>query len=153
MTRFTGKTVIVTGAGIGDGGRDHRGASMTRARTSSSSGAPRKHCARRPSGFDQDRVAIHVGDVADAAVGEGAVALAVDRFGALDVLVNNAATAMIGDIEATASRRLRPDHRDQRARLCRDGEGGDARVARDEGVDRHDLVRLGPRRRLGHVRV
>lgn len=101
MTRFTGKTVIVTGAGSG------MGAAITRRFYDEGAnvvvvGRTEDKLREATEGFDQDRVAIHVGDVADAAVGEGAVALAVDRFGALDVLVNNAATAMIGDIEATA---------------------------------------------------
>jgi len=101
MTRFTGKTVIVTGAGSG------MGAAITRRFHDEGAnvvvvGRTEEKLREATSGFDQDRVAIHVGDVADAAVGTGAVALAVDRFGALDVLVNNAATAMIGDIEATA---------------------------------------------------
>lgn len=101
MTRFTGKTVIVTGAGSG------MGAAITRRFHDEGAnvvvvGRTDEKLREATSGFDQDRVAIYVGDVADAAVGKGAVALAVDRFGALDVLVNNAATAMIGDIEATA---------------------------------------------------
>ena len=43
----------------------------------------------------------HRADLADAAACAGLVAFAVERFGALDVLVNNAALTTRGDIEHT----------------------------------------------------
>jgi NAD(P)-dependent dehydrogenase (short-subunit alcohol dehydrogenase family) len=45
-----------------------------------------------------DRVAALVGDVAEAAVAQRAVALARERFGALDLLVNNAALFLLKSI-------------------------------------------------------
>jgi NAD(P)-dependent dehydrogenase (short-subunit alcohol dehydrogenase family) len=42
-----------------------------------------------------ERVAVVVGDVADSAVAREAVALAIERFGRLDVLVNNAAQFLL----------------------------------------------------------
>lgn len=101
MARFTGKTVIVTGAGSGIGAaiaqRFHdEGANIIVI------GRTEDTLREATKGFDDARVAIHAGDVADPAVGEAAVKLAVERFGGLDVLVNNAATAMGGDVESTS---------------------------------------------------
>jgi NAD(P)-dependent dehydrogenase (short-subunit alcohol dehydrogenase family) len=47
---------------------------------------------------DDERVAALVGDVADAAVAERAVAIARERFGGLDLLVNNAAQFLLKSI-------------------------------------------------------
>ncbi|MDQ2891497.1 MAG: SDR family oxidoreductase [Pseudomonadota bacterium] len=101
MARFTGKTVIVTGAGSGIGAaiaqRFHdEGANIIVI------GRTEDTLREATKGFDDARVAIYAGDVADPAVGEAAVKLAVGRFGGLDVLVNNAATAMGGDVESTS---------------------------------------------------
>ena len=100
MTRFSGKTVIVTGAGSGIGSAIARrfhdeGANIVVV------GRTEDKLRDATSEFDEARLGIQVGDVADPAIGERAVALALERFGGLNVLVNNAATAMIGDVEAT----------------------------------------------------
>lgn len=101
MARFTGKTVIVTGAGSGIG------AAIAKAFHDEGAnviviGRTEDKLREATTGFDEPRVAIHTGDVGDPAVGEAAVKLAVDRFGGLDVLVNNAATAIGGDVESTS---------------------------------------------------
>ncbi len=102
MTRFQGKTVIITGAGSGIGAGV--------ARTFSSEGAnviligrTRAKLEAVAADLPDDRTVVHPGDVADPATGESATALADQRFGGLDVLVNNAATFTMGDIEATSA--------------------------------------------------
>ena len=102
MDRFKGKTVIVTGAGSGIGAAaamlfSREGANVVLvART-------REKLERTAAGLPAERVAIHPGDTADPAVAAGAVATALQRFGGLDTLVNNAATVIVGDVEATGA--------------------------------------------------
>jgi len=101
MNRFNEKTVLVTGAasGIGlatarrfldEGARvvmlDIDGASLEQAAAS----------------LPQNRVLVHVGDTADKQTATAAVKAAVERFGALDILINNAGMATEGDIMATS---------------------------------------------------
>lgn len=100
MPRFADKTVLVTGAGSGIGAGTARafaaeGANLVLV------GRTRDKLERVAANMPTQRVAISLGDVADPAVAQAAVALAVERFGALDVLVNNAATFVVGEIEAT----------------------------------------------------
>jgi len=70
--------------------------------------------ARRPGPGDAlvarlgpDRTAFVAGSVADRTVAERATAEAFDRFGALDVLVNNAALDHVGPLETTPEHEVR----------------------------------------------
>jgi NAD(P)-dependent dehydrogenase (short-subunit alcohol dehydrogenase family) len=70
--------------------------------------------ARRPdpgaalaSRIGSEQALFLAGDVADRAVAEHAVAAAVERFGALDVLVNNAALDHVGDLATTPEHDVR----------------------------------------------
>ena len=101
MADFTGKTVIVTGAGsgIGEGIASHFAAAGANVVA-----VGRDEAKLRAALGDvaPDRLLIHPADVADPATATRVVAAAVERFGALDVLVNNAAAFAVGTIEATA---------------------------------------------------
>jgi NAD(P)-dependent dehydrogenase (short-subunit alcohol dehydrogenase family) len=67
--------------------------------------------ARRPEALDdlatQDRVAVIGLDVTDPAQREAAVAQARERFGRIDVLVNNAGRTQVGAVEETTEDELR----------------------------------------------
>lgn len=97
MARFTAKTVIVTGAGSGIGAATAarfagEGASVVLA------GRTRGKLDRVAAGFDPARTLVHEADVSDLAAVEALVAAAVERFGGLDVLVNNAGVAELGGL-------------------------------------------------------
>jgi NAD(P)-dependent dehydrogenase (short-subunit alcohol dehydrogenase family) len=66
---------------------------------------------RRTDGLDDlagdDRVLVTQLDVTDAAQREAAVAAALDRFGRIDVLVNNAGRTQVGAVEETTDDELR----------------------------------------------
>jgi NAD(P)-dependent dehydrogenase (short-subunit alcohol dehydrogenase family) len=66
---------------------------------------------RRTDGLDDlagdDRVLVARLDVTDAAQREAAVAAALDRFGRIDVLVNNAGRTQVGAVEETTDDELR----------------------------------------------
>jgi NAD(P)-dependent dehydrogenase (short-subunit alcohol dehydrogenase family) len=86
--RFTDKIVAITGGGSGIGQEVARqfvaeGASVV---INGRSGAKLKEAARA---IDPSVVTLE-GDISDPAIGEALVRTAVDRFGRLDVLVNNA---------------------------------------------------------------
>jgi NAD(P)-dependent dehydrogenase (short-subunit alcohol dehydrogenase family) len=89
--RFTGKIVVVTGGGSGIGKETARrfvaeGASVV---INGRDEAKLKLAAREidPTG---KHVLVSAGDIADPATGAALVEMAVDQFGGLDVLINNA---------------------------------------------------------------
>jgi meso-butanediol dehydrogenase/(S,S)-butanediol dehydrogenase/diacetyl reductase len=94
MDRFTGKTVLVTGAASGIG--------QATARRFASEGAnlvlvDRNDMGETAKGMAPDRVLAHTADVSDDKACDGMIAAAVERFGTLDVLVNNAGVYSGGD--------------------------------------------------------
>lgn len=102
MTRFNDNTVLVTGAASGIGLAAARrfldeGANLVMLDIDAAS--LKKAAAELP----QDRVLVHVGDTADQATAAAAVKAALERFGALNVLVNNAGVASSGDIMKTSA--------------------------------------------------
>lgn len=101
MTRFNDKTVLVTGAASGIGLATARRFLDEGARVVmlDIDGAKLNEAA---AGLPQDRVLVHVGDTADKATASAAVKAAVERFGALHILVNNAGVAAEGDILKTS---------------------------------------------------
>ncbi|MEW6024496.1 MAG: SDR family oxidoreductase [Pseudomonadota bacterium] len=101
MNRFNDKTVLVTGAASGIG--------LAAARRFLDEGARvvmldidgdklKEAAAELP----QDRVLVQVGDTADKATATAAVKAAVDKFGGLHILINNAGMAVEGDITQTS---------------------------------------------------
>ena len=101
MYRFNEKTVLVTGAASGIGlSAVHRfldeGACVVMLDIDD---AKLKEAA---AGLPQERVPVQVGDTADKATATAAVKAAVDRFGGLHILVNNAGMATEGDITQTS---------------------------------------------------
>jgi len=101
MTRFSGKTVIVTGAATGIG--------AATVKRFSEAGANVVVNGRRADALEEsitalpaERTLAHPGDASDAAVCAALVRAAVERFGGLHVLVNNAAVFAGGDVESTS---------------------------------------------------
>jgi len=101
MNRFNDKTVLVTGAASGIG--------LAAARRFLDEGARvvmldidgdklEEAAAKLP----QDRVLVQVGDTADKQTAADAVKAAVDKFGGLHILINNAGLAVEGDITQTS---------------------------------------------------
>jgi len=101
MTRFKEKTVLVTGAasGIGLAAARHFLDEGARVVMLDIDGAKLKEAA---GGLPQERVLVQVGDTADKATATNAVKAAVERFGGLDILINNAGMATEGDITQTS---------------------------------------------------
>jgi meso-butanediol dehydrogenase/(S,S)-butanediol dehydrogenase/diacetyl reductase len=101
MARFEGKTVVVTGAGSGIGAATARrfaeeGANVVLA------GRTESKLRQVAQGLDEQRTLVHATDVADLKQVQALVEAAVRRFGRLDVMVNNAGTAVEGKITETS---------------------------------------------------
>ncbi len=101
MTRFNEKTVLVTGAASGIGLAVSRRFLDEGARVVmvDIDGDKLKKAA---SSLPQDRVLVQVGDTADKDTATAAVKAAVERFGGLHILINNAGMATEGDITQTS---------------------------------------------------
>ncbi len=101
MNRFNGKVVLVTGAASGIG--------LAVARRFLDEGASvvmldidQDTLEKAAAPLPPDRVLVQAGDTADKDTAAGAVKAAVERFGGLHVLVNNAGMATEGDIMHTS---------------------------------------------------
>ena len=101
MTRFKEKTVLVTGAASGIGLAAARRFLDEGARVVMVDNDDAK-LRDAAGGLPQDRVLVHTGDTADKATASAAVRAAVERFGGLHILVNNAGMATEGDIMNTS---------------------------------------------------
>ncbi|NYE58916.1 meso-butanediol dehydrogenase/(S,S)-butanediol dehydrogenase/diacetyl reductase [Duganella sp. 1224] len=101
MDRFKGKTVLVTGAASGMGLAATRrfiqeGANVTMLDIDEAK------LNKAAADFPPDRVLVRAGDTAHKDTARGAVAATVERFGRLDILINNAGIASEGDIMQTS---------------------------------------------------
>lgn len=101
MNRFNEKTVLVTGAASGIG--------LAATRRFLDEGArvvmldiDEDSLKKAAADLPQDRILVQVGDTADKQTAATAVKAAVERFGALHILVNNAGMATEGDITQTS---------------------------------------------------
>jgi meso-butanediol dehydrogenase/(S,S)-butanediol dehydrogenase/diacetyl reductase len=101
MTRFKEKTVLVTGAASGIG--------LAAARRFLDEGArvvmldiDGAKLQKAAAALPQERVLVQIGDTADKATAASAVKAAVERFGGLHILINNAGMATEGDITQTS---------------------------------------------------
>jgi meso-butanediol dehydrogenase / (S,S)-butanediol dehydrogenase / diacetyl reductase len=95
--QFDGKVVIVTGAGSGIGAATAKrfGGAGAQVVLNDRTRDPLEAVA---AGLDPGRVVLQTGDVSEQADAEALIATAIDRFGRLDVLVNNAGVVPTGPI-------------------------------------------------------
>lgn len=84
---LTGRVAVVTGAARGIGNAT---ATLLRARGAQLIVTDRRDTVEQLARHDPDHVAALVGDVADEELARATMRLAIDRFGRLDILVNNA---------------------------------------------------------------
>jgi 3-oxoacyl-[acyl-carrier protein] reductase len=99
---FAGKTALVTGAGSGIGKGIARALLERGVRVTSLEIAPANIASAAKELGHEDQLAWHEGSVARAADVEAAFALAKERFGTVDFLVNNAGVAALSLIENMA---------------------------------------------------
>ncbi|AUG53740.1 SDR family NAD(P)-dependent oxidoreductase [Thalassospira marina] len=97
MNRFESKVVVITGAGSGIGAATAKmfydeGASVVL------SGRTEEKLLRTSEPFAKDRSLIAVGDIGKWEDAQALAAAAAEKFGKIDVLVNNAGTGWLGDI-------------------------------------------------------
>ena len=95
--RFSGKVVVITGAGSGIG----EGTALRFAREGASvvlAGRRKEKLDAVAAGLDEARTLVQVADVADETQATALIDAAVKRFGRIDVLVNNAGVAVMGKI-------------------------------------------------------
>ena len=100
MNRFTDKTVIVTGSSMGIGAAIARRFAAEGANVVLNSRSA-EDCEKVAADLDADRVLIVAGDVSKSSFAKDIVWQAVDRFGSLDVLVNNAGVGENGMLHKT----------------------------------------------------
>jgi meso-butanediol dehydrogenase/(S,S)-butanediol dehydrogenase/diacetyl reductase len=97
MARFTNKVVIVTGASSGIGMATAR-YFLTEGASVVFNGRRRDRLETAAHGFDPGKVLLHDGDVSDADYIQRLIDDTVARFGAIDVLVNNAGIEILGPV-------------------------------------------------------
>ena len=102
MNRFNEKAVLITGAASGMG--------LAATRRFLDEGArvvmldiDEAALTEAAAQFPQDRVLVHVGDTADKQTADLAVKATIERFGGLDILINNAGIGGSGDIVNTSA--------------------------------------------------
>ncbi len=97
---FTGRTVLVTGGGSGIGLAIAR-AFLDNGANVAISGRTESKLAKSFEGQPADRTLTFAGDIGDPADAEALVRAVVDRFGQVDVVVNNAAAITGGEFTDT----------------------------------------------------